>query len=115
MPTTEHQRVLEAAANQTLPDEIDESSEYSVSVVKELVESGFLNAADACSDDGDAYLEPRITLSGREYLESFKLKSDSVVDRKTAVRGFAKPFLGWVFGILGTVVGGLILYYLVGE
>lgn len=114
MPTTEFQRILEAAANQTLPDEIDESSEYSVSVVKELVESGFLNAADVCSDDGDAYLEPRITLSGREYLESLKIKSNSVVGRKPTVRGFAKPLLAWVLGILGTVVGGLILYYLVG-
>ncbi|EBA01301.1 hypothetical protein [Marinobacter sp. ELB17] len=114
MPTTEHQRILEAAANQTLPDEIDESSDYSVSVVKELVESGFLDASDVCSDDGDAYLEPRITLPGREYLESFKVKNDSGVDKITSFGRFAKPVLAWVFGIVGAVIGGLILYYLVG-
>ncbi|SBR51077.1 hypothetical protein [Halomonas sp. HL-93] len=115
MPTTEHQRVLEAAANQTLPDEINESSDYPVSVVKELVESGYLDAADACSDDGDAYLEPRITLPGREYLESFKVKNESGVDRSTSLWRVAKPILAWMFGIVGAVIGGLTLYYLVGR
>lgn len=114
MPTAEYQRILEAAANLTLPDEIDESSEYPVSVVRELVESGFLEAADACSDDGDAYLEPRITMPGRQYLESLKVKSDSTVEPSTTFMGIAKPVFAWVFGIVGTVIGGLILYYLVG-
>ena len=114
MPTREHQRILEAAANEMLPDEIDESSEYPISVVKELVETGFLDAADACSGDGDAYLEPRITLSGREYLESIKGQSDSGVVRVSTLWALSKPFLSWVFGIVGTVIGGLVLYYLVG-
>jgi len=114
MPTADHQRILEAAANLTLPDEIDESSEHSVSVVRELVESGFLDAADACSDDGDAYLEPRITMLGRQYLESLKLRSDPTDEPSTIFMGIAKPVFAWVFGIVGTIIGGLILYYLVG-
>lgn len=70
----EHLRVLELAARGALPDSIDESSELPVGIVRELVEEGYLAAIDTSSFDGIAYLEPRITLSGREYLRRLKLE-----------------------------------------
>ena len=68
----EHERILGLGEHGALPDRIDDSSELSVSVVKELVEAGYLAAIDACSMDGDCYLDPRITLAGREYLRELR-------------------------------------------
>lgn len=64
----EHRRILELASRDALPDQIDETSELSIGVVRELIEAGYLHAIDASSMGGDAYLSPRITLTGREYL-----------------------------------------------
>lgn len=63
-----HIRILDLASRGTLPDQIDEDSELPVLIVRELVQAGYLTAIDASSMDGHAYLEPRITISGREYL-----------------------------------------------
>lgn len=64
----EHLRVLDLASREALPSQIDEASDPSVGVVRELVEAGYLWAIDASTFDGPAYLNPRITLPGREYL-----------------------------------------------
>lgn len=64
----EHLYLLDLAARGALPERVDNSSELSFVVVRELVEAGYLSAIDASSLDGYAYLNPRITLSGREYL-----------------------------------------------
>ena len=68
----EHLRILELASRDALPEEIDEQSELPIAVVRELVEAGYLHVIDASSMDGDAYLKPRITLPGREYLRQLQ-------------------------------------------
>ncbi len=70
----EHLRILELASRGALPDSIDESSELSIEIVRELIEEGYLSAIDASSFDGKVYIEPRITLSGREYLRQLKVE-----------------------------------------
>ena len=69
----EHRRILRLAARGSLPDEIDSDSELSVEVVRELVEAGHLKAIDATSFDHPAFVSPRITLAGREYLLELEL------------------------------------------
>jgi len=64
----EHLRILELAAKGSLPRTIDSASDLPIEVVQELIEAGHLKAIDASSHDGLAYLEPKITLTGREYL-----------------------------------------------
>lgn len=68
----EHLVVLDMAAQSKLPDNIDGTSEVSVDVVGELVDAGFLKALDASSFAGVAYMDPKITLAGREYLAELK-------------------------------------------
>lgn len=113
MATEEHRRILEAAAEGQLPYEISESSEFPVAVVKELVLAGYLEAADASSDDGDAYLEPRITLAGREYLKHLVSKDEEKFQNSPGQ--VSRHVFGWIFTVLGAVVAGLILYWLVGN
>jgi hypothetical protein len=64
----EHEHVLRLASRGKLPETINSASHPSVTVVRELVEAGYLKAIDSSSQDGAAYLSPRITLAGREYL-----------------------------------------------
>ncbi len=68
----QHLRILELGARGALPDSIDECSELPISIIRELVEAGYLAAIDASSKDGIAYLDPRITLTGREYLRQLR-------------------------------------------
>lgn len=64
----DHLDILELAARGNLPERLDSSSTLTISVVQELIDAGLLKAIDASSSDGLAYLEPKITLAGREYL-----------------------------------------------
>lgn len=68
----EYMKILEIAADGNFPEKIDETSELSVDTVRELIEAGYLTAIDASSFDGIAYLQARITLPGREYLDVLK-------------------------------------------
>lgn len=61
-------RVLELAERKALPPQINRDSDPEVSVVRELVEAGYLWAINATTFDGETFLNPRITLPGREYL-----------------------------------------------
>ena len=61
-------RILDIASRGALPDRINDHSDPSFDLVRELVEAGYLWAIDASSFDGNEYMSPRITLSGREYL-----------------------------------------------
>lgn len=79
----EHFRILEMAARNALPERVDEDSELSVSVIHELYEAGYLDATDASSRDGMEYLDPRITLQGREYLR--QLQSERAAPEKELV------------------------------
>lgn len=77
---SEHLRLLELAANNGLPDTIDEETGLPLDIVRELVDAGYLKAIDASSFDGDAYMSPKITLPGREYLERLKSEERSDAD-----------------------------------
>ena len=64
-----HRAVLELAASGKLPKSIDDTSTVvSIHAVRDLVEAGYLSAIDASTMGGPEYLEPRITVAGREYL-----------------------------------------------
>ena len=100
----EHMIVLELAAQGKLPDNIDSSSNVSVAVVQELVDAGYLKAIDASSFDGVAYMEPRITLTGREYLaqlrdkiegSQMKTKKEKMESPDSATK-FLDPTDGWM-------------------
>ena len=102
----EHRQLLEAAASGTLPERIDESGSMSVAVVRELVEAGLLQALDASSMDGAEYLDPRITVAGREYLNELdQRQSEASISGKARRLG-----LRLLDGLLGIAVGLLIAW-----
>ena len=80
---SEHLRLLELAANKGLPDKITKETGLPLDIVRELVEAGYLKVIDASSFDGDAYISPKITLQGREYLERLKSEGRSKTDSMT--------------------------------
>jgi len=83
----EHIRILELGVQDNLPELVDDSTELSVATVRELVEAGYLAAID-----GSAYLSPRITLSGREYLQRLgHAREPSSPERP----GLSKVFISW--------------------
>lgn len=49
---------------------VDEGSEPSYWDVKELRDAGYVTALDASADDGRSFMEIRIALAGRRYMES---------------------------------------------
>lgn len=63
-----HKYILEKLSKNELPDEIAYHNFPLISVFQELFESKLVTAIDASDLGGTCYLEPRITLSGREYL-----------------------------------------------
>lgn len=73
----EHFRILDRAAHETLPEQVDQNSDISISVVRELCEAGYLQAIDASTLGGRAYLNPRITVPGREYLRKLQAEREA--------------------------------------
>lgn len=85
----EHTRILKLAEKNELPELLDETSELSVSIVSELIDAGYLKAIDATSFGGVAFLQTKITLSGREYLNLLKNKENSIKQMsKSSIRLF---------------------------
>ena len=77
-------KALELAESGSLPASIDEHSDPDVSVIRELVEAGYLWAIDATTFSGVAFLNPRITLAGREYVNELRKQSTPQgLDRST--------------------------------
>lgn len=72
MTTRDHLNILDLAAQGKLPESVDSASNLSITAVQELVDAGYLKAIDASSFDGVAYMEPKITLTGREYLAQLR-------------------------------------------
>lgn len=98
----EHRSILHVAEAGQLPNTVDESSDFDMDVFEELIQSGLIGGTDACSDDGRCYLEPRITLAGREYLAN--LGTDNVswwhnFDRRIAVIGLIVAVLGLAYAV----------------
>lgn len=130
-----HIDILEKLSKNDFPDIITEQSFPSITIFKELYESRFIEANDNSSLDGDAYSQPRITTSGRNYLASLKSSSNTInptINNTIHVTGSfngilqsgtnnsaiespvenanGKSALSWVMdNIIGVVVSGLIL------
>jgi hypothetical protein len=73
----QHLIILELADQGGLPKKINSASHLSVAAVQELIDAGHLKAIDASSLDGPAYLEPEITLTGREYLAGLRKETEA--------------------------------------
>jgi hypothetical protein len=70
-----HKSVLEYLIANPNDDFVNESTELDIVVFKELINSHLVDGINACADDGDCFLDPRINLRGREWLESQKNSS----------------------------------------
>ena len=79
-----HYQILKLASEAKLPKQIDETFDFPLEIVTELIDAGYLKAIDASSFDGTAYLEAKITLSGREYLSELQIQSEG---EKNTVEG----------------------------
>lgn len=66
----DHFKILTLATKGQLPEQIDENFEYPIDVVTELIEAGLLKAIDASTLNSTAYLQVKITIQGREYLQN---------------------------------------------
>ncbi len=76
----DHIQILELAARDALPELIHERSEVPIRTVRELVDAGYLTAVNISSMDDEAFLEPRITLKGRDYLRQLRREATSPDD-----------------------------------
>ena len=97
-------QVLELAERGELPDRIEDDSVVPVSIVKELYQSGLLDAIDASSLDGPRYMEPRINVQGRGYLKMLRQHH-----HEASPRGKAKKIAARVLDWVGGIVAGLII------
>ena len=79
----EHEYALLLAVRRELPNKIDATSHPSAEVIHALIAAGYIEAIDASSMDGPAYLDPKITIAGRDYL--YRQLTDSW-DRETEMR-----------------------------
>jgi hypothetical protein len=64
----EHLRILRLGAEGNLPEVLDRQSGVSLHIVEELIGAGYIAAVDVSTIDGPGFMQPRITLAGREYL-----------------------------------------------
>lgn len=71
----------------------ESSKDADVRVLKELYNRGHVEAADACGDDGLCYLEPRITMQGREWLEVYE--SPKAIDGDEDIVELKPNFFGF--------------------
>ena len=107
----EHERLLRLAVAGKLPERVDKDSQLPMAVVIELYETKLLKGVRIRTRNGDEFLELKITLPGREYLSELEQKHfDNSMLGKMA-NSFPKIF-GWVFGILGTAIGALLVMYI---
>ncbi|ECH8973051.1 hypothetical protein QF32_09010 [Salmonella enterica subsp. enterica] len=70
----QHKTILQALANGSFGNFINESSDMDINIFEELLSSGMVTAIDACTFDGKEYLDPKITLRGREFLNQLTAK-----------------------------------------
>lgn len=104
----EHQQMLQLAASGQIPSRITAATGLSVSVCRELDEAGLLCATRAHTMDGFAFLNPRITVAGREYLNELEQRAAEASPVGKAKRiGYLAA--GWIGGILTAVIVALIL------
>jgi|SRR5690554_4939475 len=68
----EHAALLRNIIDKRVIERVNESSDIDVSLIKELHDSGLIEAIDACSFDGLEYLEVKPNLNGRQWLTDFE-------------------------------------------
>jgi hypothetical protein len=100
-------KVLELAESGNLPAQIKDNSVVSISIVKELVDSGLLNAIDASSFGGPHYMEARINPAGREYLKKLRKEQS-----EASVRGKAARIGIRVMDWAGGIIAGFLIAWL---
>ncbi|MEO8779017.1 MAG: hypothetical protein ABI389_10155 [Rhodanobacter sp.] len=103
MDTDQQLEVLRRAAAGTLPERIDSGSTVPVLLVKDLVNSGHLEALNASNLSGPGFLSPRITTSGREHLRALeeRAKAASVSGKVTK---HLPAFIKWFFAIIAALI-----------
>lgn len=102
-PLTHHWDILRWAADGRLPVSVSAEDGIDVGVLRELMEEGYMNGINANSKDGPCYLEPRITISGREYLAELESRI-AAATFAGRVRKLAHLALAWVGGIITAVL-----------
>ncbi len=103
-PLSAHRDILEDAIAGTLPSHIKHNSETPVGIFKELFEQGLVTGIDVSTlNEGPGYMNPEITLKGREYLNDLNQRRE-----ERSLKGRAKKigwlFLGWLGGIVSTIL-----------
>ncbi|MFZ5491026.1 MAG: hypothetical protein ACOY6E_00800 [Pseudomonadota bacterium] len=102
-----HLLILRQAAAGTLPASIDSESPVSVQAVRDLIASGYMEAIDTSSFDGPAFLNPSITISGREYLRVLE-----ELARAASLTGKTCKHLPAVFKWVFSIVAALLVAFL---
>lgn len=113
MNTDPHLLILRKAAAGTLPASIDAESTVSVQGIQDLIASGHMEALDTPSLDRPAFLDPRITISGREYLRVLEERARAA-SPTGKISKHLPAVLKWVFGIVAALVGALLIKQIVG-
>ena len=103
MDTDAKLQILRQAADGTLPARIDSESPVPVQAVRDLRSSGYLEAIDASSLGGPAFLDSRITITGREYLRVLEERTHAASLFGKASRHLP-TVVKWVFGIVAALV-----------
>lgn len=98
----QHQDILSLAATQQLPDQISDKSEIPIEVARELVEAGYLQATATQGLRGRALMQPRITISGREYLALLDMRA-AERSLKGRIKKFGLLFIGWLAGLMSAL------------
>ncbi len=113
MDSNPHLQILRLAAAGTLPSSIDSGSAVSVQAVQDLINSGYMEAIDTSSLDGTAFLDPRITISGREYLRALEDRARAAsLTGKTSKH--LPVVLKWAFGIVAALIVAFITKQFIG-
>lgn len=100
----QHRKILQALADGSLERFINESSEVDIDIFEELLSSGFVSAIDVCTLAEREYRDPKITLSGREYLA--QLSAQEKEERKSWFRYGYKVLA--VLASIATVVAAAV-------
>lgn len=85
-------------------ERVDSSSGIDLTILRELVDSGMVKAIDARTHDADEYLDVRITLEGREYLQQLEERASPAPEQRLQNR-FKKS---WTLAIVVLLGGGLV-------
>jgi hypothetical protein len=110
----EHKRILELAESRQLPDSVNAGSAVSVAVFRELYEDGLLDAIRSSDmsdmNDGDAFIEPRITMRGRLRLAELRQRAAEASPAGKA-KWMGGRLLAWVSKIAAIVIAAALLVY----